>query len=365
MKTLIANHRVIVCAGSGGVGKTTIAAALGVAAAKMGRRVLVLTIDPARRLSTTLGIARRHDDVRVPQQNFPGELWAGMIDPARVFDDYIERYTENRTIADRIFGNALYRQLTTTLSGSQEFTSLSRLRDAAESGRYDLIILDTPPAAHAMDFLHAPERLNALFDSTLISLFMGRAAGLGFAARAWKQSVKLSLAALTLLTGSEFVGNLSNFFTAIDTVAPAIRETNLSAHRLLLDPATAFVLITSYDIAKIQEGEAFYEELTAAGYHLRKVIVNRAWPNWAKDNLAMRHAIDEQLMRLDNANLAKLHAKLCSYYDLRNTAHSHLPEILNVPEMEDDPIGLVALKKLAEHLCSPAVTTPTRRGVVE
>ena len=123
----------------------------------MGKRVLVLTIDPARRLATALGIANSADDVRVPWQRYRGQLWAGTIDPARIFAEYIERHASDRTTAERLFGNALYQQMSTTLSGSQEFTSLSRLHDAATSGDYDLVILDTPPAAHAVDFLRAPE----------------------------------------------------------------------------------------------------------------------------------------------------------------------------------------------------------------
>lgn len=350
MKALIENHRVIVCTGSGGVGKTTTAAALGVAAAQMGKRVLVLTIDPARRLATTLGIARRSDDVRVAKQSYPGELWAGMIDPPRVFTEYILRHAADKATADRLFVNALYRQLSTTLSGSQEFTSLSRLHDAVESGRYDLVILDTPPAMHAADFLSAPQRLNAVFDSSVVSLFMGRAPGFGLAATAWKQGVKLLLGTLSLLTGSEFVGNFSHFFAAIDAIAPAIRETNLAAHRRLLDPTTAFVLISSYDAAKIQEGEAFHDELIAAGYHLRQVIVNRAWPQWMAGDKASQRAIAAQLKTLESPTLAALHATLRSYYEQRAATHSRFADILTVPELDEEIIGLPALERLAGHL---------------
>ena len=361
MRALIENHRVIVCTGSGGVGKTTTAAALAVAAAKMGRRVLVLTIDPARRLATTLGIARSNNDVRVKRQHYPGELWAGMINPPQVLAEYVRRYSRDRAAADRLFDNALYKQLSTTLSGSQEFTSLARLLDAAECGKYDLVILDTPPTSHAADFLSAPERLNAVFDSAIVSMFMGRATGFGLVAGAWKRSVKLLLGTLTIITGSEFVANFSSFFSAIDAIAPAIRETNLGAHRLLLDPTTAFVLITSYDTAKIQEGEAFHDELNAAGYHLRKVIVNRAWPVWAKDDQAARRAVKEQLTASGQLQLATLHSSLCNYYDWRQKTHTSFKEILHVPEMEDEVIGLEALEQLAAHLCSSIAPSHRQR----
>ncbi len=161
MRQLIENHRVIVCTGSGGVGKTTLSAALGVLAARMGKRVLVLTIDPARRLATTLGIDQGADEVWVPGQRYAGSLHAGMIDQARIFAAYIRRNATDQATIDGLFNNALYQQLSTTLSGSQEFTSLSKLVDTASSGHYDLVILDTPPVAHAVDFLHAPEKFGA------------------------------------------------------------------------------------------------------------------------------------------------------------------------------------------------------------
>lgn len=350
MKALLENHRVIVCTGSGGVGKTTTSAALGIAAAKMGKRVLVLTIDPARRLATSLGIDNCSDDVRVPGQQFAGELYAGMIDPSSIFVDYIERHSRNREAAQRLFDSVLYQQLSTTLSGSQEFTSLARLHEAACSGAYDLVILDTPPAAHAVDFLLAPEKLNAVFDSTIVSLFMGRSSGFGLAASAWKQGMKMILGTLTFLTGSEFVRNFTDFFAAIDAIAPEIRQTNLQAQQLLLDPGTAFVLISSFDAAKIQEGEAFHDQLIEAGYHLRKVIVNRAWPQWSQGDAAQRAMVQQSLCDGPAPDLAALHAELLAYYESRRTQHTRFGEILAVPEMDGEMVGLAALERLANRL---------------
>ena len=350
MRSLLENHRVIVCTGSGGVGKTTTSAALGIAAAKMGKRVLVLTIDPARRLATSLGIENCSDDVRVPGQNFAGELYAGMIDPSTIFVDYVERHSRNREAAQRLFDSVLYQQLSTTLSGSQEFTSLARLHEAASSGDYDLVILDTPPAAHAVDFLLAPEKLNAVFDSTIVSLFMGRSSGFGLAATAWKQGMKMILGTLTFLTGSEFVRNFTDFFAAIDALAPDIRETNLQAQQLLLDPTTAFVLISSFDAAKIQEGEAFHDQLSAAGYHLRKVIVNRAWPQWSQVDAKQQAAVQSALRLGKDHDLAALHEELQAYYGARRTLHTRFNDILNVPEMDGEMIGLSALERLSRVL---------------
>ena len=350
MKQLIENHRVIVCTGSGGVGKTTLSAALGVVAARMGKRVLVLTIDPARRLATTLGIDQSADEVRVPGQNYAGSLHAGMIDQTRIFADYIRRHAPDQGTVDRLFNNALYQQLSTTLSGSQEFTSLSKLVDTASSGHYDLVILDTPPAAHAVDFLRAPEKLNAVFDSTIISMFMGRTPGLKLASTAWKMGVKMLLGTLTLLTGSQFVATFNSFFSAIDAIAPAIRETNLKAHRLLLDRRTAFVLITSFDQAKIIEGEAFHDELERAGYHLKKVVVNRAWPSWAEPGSSQVASTQTVLRRHGDDGLADLHQSLCKYYADRAGAHTRFKDIVKLAEFDTELVGLTALEEFADRL---------------
>lgn len=352
MKNLLRDHRVVVCTGSGGVGKTTLSAALGVAAARMGKRVLVLTIDPARRLAMTLGIANSAADVRVPHQKFRGELWAGTIAPARIFAEYIERHAKDRATVDRLFNNTLYQQLSTTLSGSQEFTALSKLHDAATGGDYDLVILDTPPAAHAADFLHAPARLNAVFDSAIVSLFMGRTTGLGLASLVWKRSMKLVLGALTLLTGSSFVATFNDFFSAIDAIAPDIRETNQRAHQLLLAPTTAFVLISSFDAAKLQQGQDFHAELSAAGYHLKKVVINRAWPLWTPVDGAAQAAVHSALLADDEPALAELYTHLSDYYAARLSLPTPFADVLMVPEAEDDLIGLVALEHLATQLMS-------------
>lgn len=347
MKHLIEHHRVVVCTGSGGVGKTTTSAALGVMAARMGRRVLVLTIDPAHRLATALGIDQDSSEVRVPGQHYSGTLHAGMITPKKIFDDYVVRFAPDRDTALILLENPIYQQLSTTLSGSQEFTSLARLVDVVGSGRYDLVILDTPPATHAVDFLHAPAELNAVFDSTIVSAFTGRIPGLGLAAGAWRRGVSAWLRTMTFLTGSEFVATLSAFFAAAESVAPQIRKTNINAHELLLDSSTAFVLVTSFDRAKIIEAEAYHEELIAGGYHLRRVIVNRACPEWF---IGDQKSVARALRRLHQLDLAELHDTLTEYYARQARAHRSFRDLLTVPELDEEVVGLAALERLADRL---------------
>lgn len=174
MDDLIKRNKIIVCAGSGGVGKTTVSAALGVRAAELGLRVLVLTIDPAKRLATSLGLVPgQADEVKVQNFDCDGALFAAAIDPEKIFGEFIKASAKNPEAAERLLRNRLYKQLATTFSGSQEFTSLERLAVAAESASYDLVILDTPPAQHALEFLEAPAKIYALFQDSITKWFVG------------------------------------------------------------------------------------------------------------------------------------------------------------------------------------------------
>jgi anion-transporting ArsA/GET3 family ATPase len=152
------------------------------------------------------------------------------------------------------------------------------------------------------------------------------------------------------LTGSAFVATFKDFFSAVDAIAPDIRETNLRAQRLLLDPSTAFVLISSFDAAKIQEGEAFNDDLCAAGYHLRKVIVNRAWPQWTPKDEAEQSRAGQSLLAKGEPALAGLHEALSGYYMARRSLHTRFTDVITVPELNDEVVGLKALEQLARRL---------------
>ena len=165
---LLKTKKVIVCCGSGGVGKTTISASLGVRAAELGLKTLVLTIDPAQRLMTSLGLKSTNEEVRVTPERFPGELYAAMLDMKRTFDEFIVRLDPSNEVARQVLKNHVYQQLSTALNGSQEYTAMERLLQAVSSGRYDIVILDTPPTKHAIDFLNAPTKIYTLFQESII-----------------------------------------------------------------------------------------------------------------------------------------------------------------------------------------------------
>jgi anion-transporting ArsA/GET3 family ATPase len=273
------SHRVLVCAGTGGVGKTSMSAGLGVLAAGSGLRTLVLTIDPARRLAQSLGIeSRPGETVEVP--GVP-RLSAAMIDARSEFDHFVLGSVD-KGIAKGLFNNRLYQQLVSNLSGSQEFTSLVRLLNAVFSDKYDLVILDTPPTQNAVDFLRAPERLYALFQATVISWFSSAADNAGFVRRNLHRGTRLVTAALERVTGSKFIHELRDFFDHISHLQSKVAAVSDEVQKLLHSPQTGFLLITGFDETKLKEALEFQQDLLNEKLRLRGVIVNRWFPEWAE-----------------------------------------------------------------------------------
>lgn len=277
--------QVIICVGTGGVGKTTVAAALGAKKAQEGFRVLVLTIDPSRRLKTTLGLADDGTLREISHFRIKGTLSAGVVNSKRVFDEFVLRAAEKAPLVARLMKNRLYRQLSTTLSGSQEFTALERLYLAYESGDYDVIVLDTPPSQHVLDFLRAPQKLATLFQEDISKWFRGPQQGAGvlsFFQRALQAGTREALRILEMMTGSEFIRELGEFFVAIQGWQQKLEKRNAEIHKMLVGPSSTFYLVTTYDRVKLLEGADFAKEIRKNGYTLTNVIVNKAFPIWLK-----------------------------------------------------------------------------------
>ncbi|MCX7978957.1 MAG: adventurous gliding motility protein R, partial [Bdellovibrionaceae bacterium] len=262
------------------MGKTSIAAGLAIAAAKEGKRVFVLTIDPSRRLAGALGISNETDCVEVPIDGIPGRLYAGVVQHKKVFDRFVAQAAGRDPSASRILKNPLYQQLSTTLSGSQEFTSLESLYSAAESGRYDLVILDTPPAQHAIDFLRAPQKLAAIFSENVSKWFRLPINQGGWLQTLFSAGTRQTLKILESLTGAQFVSELGDFFLNIENWREKIQNRNALFHRLLVSQETRFVLVCSLDKAKIAEAGELLNEVRVGGYRMSGLIVNRSWPEW-------------------------------------------------------------------------------------
>jgi anion-transporting ArsA/GET3 family ATPase len=259
--------RICVCAGPGGVGKTTIAAAVATGLAARGTRVAVVTIDPARRLADALGVGPlSNDPQRVPGAS--GELWALALDAKQTFDAVIERLAPDAPTRDAILANRIYRELSTAVGGSQEFAAVAKLHELATSERFDIVVLDTPPSRNALDFLDAPHRLAPLLQSRAMRVLAAptgvMAAGAGFA-----------LGGLRRLTGVELLEDLAELLGALSDLADGLADQAVAVERLLADEATAFLLVASPERMSVAEALRFSERLEAAGGGVSALVVNR------------------------------------------------------------------------------------------
>jgi anion-transporting ArsA/GET3 family ATPase len=330
---------VIVCIGSGGVGKTTISASLGVWGALQGRKVLVLTVDPAKRLATTFGLSEDGSEQRIEFPEAKGELWASVLNSKQTFDEFVIKAANKRPEVEAILKNKLYQQLSTTLSGSQEFTALERLYAAHESGKYDLIILDTPPTKHAIDFLRAPQKIATLFSEPIAKWFK-QSKATNLMQQLFHLGTQKALQVLQVLTGSEFVHELRDFFIHIESWQSRLEERTSKVNRLLKNKHTVFNLVTAFDTAKIEEAKAFAREIRSNGYALRILTINRSYPDWLPTPFGTGTPTDLFCQKLNNYYEARLQALT------RMTNSMNGLEILMLPEYDQDIADLKGLNQL-------------------
>jgi len=292
---LVEQANVIVCCGAGGVGKTTSAAALGVLAAQRGRSVCVMTIDPARRLAQSMGLASLTDEpqpVTVPH----GKLAAMMLNPKQTFDHMVETYAPSERVRDTIFANRYYQELSSTLGGSRELISMERVLEIANSAHYDLLIVDTPPAQHALDFLDAPKRLIDMLDGTFTQMLL---APYGVAARAqfnlFRQSSAAALKFLERLTGVGMLADLSEFLLAFSSMFDGLKERSKRVMALMTEASTTFLLVCAPEPASLRQAERFVLRLADDQMNVSGVLVNRVHETYGEAELtaAEIHTLDQ------------------------------------------------------------------------
>ncbi len=277
----IAGKRVIVCVGAGGVGKTTVSAALALGLAAQGRRVAVVTIDPARRLADALGLDQLDNAPRqVEAARFAGhgievdgELWAMMLDPKHTFDDLIAQLAPDERTRDEILANRIYQQLSSAVAGSQEFTAIAKLYELDRSGRFDVIVLDTPPSRNALDFLDAPDRLAGFLEARGLRTLL---APTGLAARVLGRGTGLVFSVLQRVTGVDLLSDLSAFLRSLGGLLDGFRERSAGVKALLADPATTFLIVSTPAREPVEEAIFFAQQLRRARLPLGGLIVNRA-----------------------------------------------------------------------------------------
>ncbi len=351
MIEMLKSHRVLICAGTGGVGKTSMAASLGVLAAENGLRTLVLTIDPAQRLAQALGIeSNPGEDVAV--KGVAG-LHASMIDPRREFDQFVLG-SVTTGIAKELFNNRLYQQLVSNLNGSQEFTSLVRLLTAARSKDYDLIILDTPPTQNAVDFLKAPERLYALFQDSVIGWFSEAGNEQSFVRRTLNRGTRMVTSALESVTGSVFIHELKDFFSHIYHLQGKVAAISRDVNVLLHAKTTGFILVTGFDETKLKEALEFQHDLSAEKLHLCGVIVNRWFPEWSESvsRWPTHWDTDPEFIKLKEfyAQFAEFFKHRQVTYDRFETQLGGAVPVIKLPDFKNTVQGIEDLKQVADTI---------------
>jgi anion-transporting ArsA/GET3 family ATPase len=267
--------RVVVTCGSGGVGKTTTAAALALLGAEAGRRTVVLTIDPARRLAQSLGLIELDNTPREVKSAAGGNLFAMMLDMKRTFDDVVmEHATAER--AEQIFANPFYQALSSSFAGTQEYMAMEKLGQLVATGQWDLIVVDTPPSRSALDFLDAPNRLGRFLDGRMIRLLtMPARAGGKTGLKVMTAGVGLFAKVFSRVLGGDLLRDLSAFVSALETMFGGFRERAQQTYELLKRPGTAFVVVAAPEPDALREASYFVERLSAERMPLAGLIVNR------------------------------------------------------------------------------------------
>jgi anion-transporting ArsA/GET3 family ATPase len=372
--SVLERHRVVVCVGSGGVGKTTTAASLALYAALSGKNVLCLTIDPAKRLANSLGLnAMTGEEQLVAPELFTqaglkpsGSLRAMMLDTKRTFDELVERYASSKERAQRILSNRLYQYISTSLAGTQEYMAMEKLHAVRQDTSYDLIVLDTPPTTNALDFLDAPEKLVNAIDSPAMRWFMQAFSGAGkFGLGLVGRGAGMVMRGLAKFTGGEFLDSVAHFIGDINDLFGGFTERARAVENALRSSDVAFVLVTSPDPLAVQEAVFFADKLSEHGMRQAATVINRVTPLLAEPHGSQREVHEALSRRVPGGlNEALLEEKLWQALDdERVRAVTDRGEVerlhaltknrglyVEVPAFEEDVHDLKSLARVSQHL---------------
>ena len=360
MTEVLDRAAVVVCCGSGGVGKTTTAAAIGFHAAARGRRVVVVTIDPARRLADALGLpgGLTGEPQRVPASDGSGELWAMMLDAPAMFERVVRANATDAEQADRIVANRFYRNMATALSGTQEYMATEALHELDADDRFDLVVVDTPPSRNALDFLEAPGVLTRFLDHKVFKLMMmPTRTGLKVLTAATQPVLKL----IGRVVGSDVLADSVAFFQAFAGMEAGFRERADAVAGLLRSPGTQFVLVTAPQRDALTEAAWFRSQLSDRGFEVAATVVNRTHPVFAEGTVRdAAERAEKALAAGDEAqaatwrNLAEMRAVAASEQeavaDRLGARAGHGDTVVSVPLLPHDVHDAEALQALAHHL---------------
>ena len=382
MTDLLAAKEMVVVCGSGGTGKTTVAAALGVqAAVQLGGRVLVLTVDPARRLATSLGLGPLGNTaVQVPASAFTdvgaecrGELWVAMLDTKAGWDELIRRHAPDPVLRDQVLANPLYRNITGRFVTSHDYIAMEQLHDLHASGQYDLVIIDTPPSRNALDLLDAPGRMKEFFGGRLLKWLT-----VPYRSRLFAAASKPFTQIADRVLGSRFLQDIADFFILFQTMEEGFVARAGEVERLLVDDRTTFIVVSTLEAAPAREARFLADELHRRKMPLGALVLNRTMPVSVRRPAVVKAAAGLRDVAADAAKVRELAkatgakpaevkrvlAEVAERFrdvtvvagreaERRSELETAAPLTAVVPTMPSDVHDLAALLALGEHLAGP------------
>jgi anion-transporting ArsA/GET3 family ATPase len=353
LEDLVQDRRIVVCGGSGGVGKTTTAAVLAMRAAEAGRRAVVVTIDPAKRLADALGLGDLTNEASQVEGPWPGELWAMMLDTKSTFDDLVAKHAADEVQLERILGNRFYKNISGALSGTQEYMAMEKLYELAEETDFDLIVVDTPPTRNALDFLDAPARLSRFLDHRLYRLMTASNRGV---LRAVNVATQTFVRTVARVVGADVIDDAVAFFQAFDGMEEGFKRRAKRVEQRLRDADTAFVLVASPRRDTIAEATYFAEKLTEGGIEVDALIVNRMHPRFG---VGLAEASRERAESLAGTTIGTLYRNLADFQlvasreeeNLTGLAEAVAPApVVRVPFLPSDVHDIDGLRQIEVEL---------------
>ncbi|MSO42360.1 MAG: ArsA family ATPase [Solirubrobacterales bacterium] len=363
VEEILEGRGICICAGSGGVGKTTTSAAIAAGLAARGKKVVVLTIDPAKRLADSLGLEELgNEPSRVDPKLFEragmemkGELWAMMLDAKATFDELVRKNAEDEETRDRILQNRIYRQISNALAGSQEYMAMEKLFEIHQEGDYDFLVLDTPPSRNALDFLDAPKRMMQFIEGRSMQMFMKPT---GVAAKFVGRGSAMMFSILKRVVGFDLLADISEFLSAFSGMVNGFQQRAKRVSELLADPATSFLVVCGPQGQPIEEAVYFHRKLVEAKLPVGGVIVNKVH---YETEAGARADVEPELRKLlGDADLAeRVTSNFADYQALAaRDAHNveHLAReleghaVIRVPHLDDDVHDLDGLLQINRYL---------------
>jgi anion-transporting ArsA/GET3 family ATPase len=379
LSDLVAERSIIVCCGSGGVGKTTTAAVVALEGARRGRNTVVVTIDPAKRLADALGLQGLTDEPSRIEGDWPGQLWALMLDTKSTFDALVAKHAATPEQGERILANRFYRNISGALSGTQEYMAMEKLYELHDESDFDLVVVDTPPTRHALDFLDAPRRLSRFLEHRLFRMLVAPSRGL---VKAVNVAAQTFLRTVSKVVGGDVVDDAIAFFQAFEGMEEGFRQRAARVNELLAAPETAFVLVASPRRDTVEEAHYFADRLREADISVQGLIVNRVHPSFGASSsvgggsavgdvafepvtAAVAAGTAKRAENLADTDIGGLYRNLADFQAVSSREQAHLSGLADavapapvawVPFLRTDVHDLTGMDEVAGHVFSRAAT---------